>query len=217
MKAEGVARMSRVKIRFLSEEECLVLHHAAEEILARTGVLIELEQARDILSAHGAVVKGDRVWIPAGLVKQALSTVPDEFVLYDRSGYPAMYLGGCRTYYGTGSDTAYTSDPLTGAMVPTNYETVARYTRFTDALPNIDFVMSMGIARDWGSASFVAQYAAMVRNTTKPIVFTAQGLRDIETIYEIMKAVQGGEEVVRLYPRAMLYTEPVSPLRHTKK
>ncbi|MHC4916744.1 MAG: trimethylamine methyltransferase family protein, partial [Planctomycetota bacterium] len=90
--------------------------------------------------------------------------------------------------------------------------------RLCDALPNIDFVMSMGIAKERpGSSSFVHQYAAMMEGTVKPIVFTAQGEKDIRPIYEMALASTGGDEsLFRVQPRCLLYTEPVSPLVYTR-
>jgi len=210
-------RASKQTITTLTEAECRDIHQATETILSRTGVLVDHESARDLLKSAGSTVDGNLVRIPASLVTDALATVPDTIDLHDREGNPAMSLGGNRCYYGTGSDTAYTIDPGSGEPVPTDYETVARFARFADALPNIDFVMSMGIARDRGIASFVAQYDAMVSNTTKPIIFTAQGLDDILAIHEMMKAVYGDENEIWEQARAMLYTEPISPLHHTSK
>ncbi len=212
-----LGRAPHVRTKFLSRKDCENVHLATEQILARTGVLVDDQPAVDLLKKAGAVVDGNRVRIQPGLVKAALTSAPNLIVLHDRDGQPAMHLGGNRCYFGTGSDTATTVDPETGEPVETNYETVCRFTRFTDALPHIDFVMSMGIAKDKGDASFAAQYAALVLNTVKPIVFTAQGMRDMKTIYEIMRATDGSEEDIRLRPHALLYTEPVSPLRHTQK
>ncbi len=217
MQYSSLDRIPNVMSRMLSEKDCAAIHHAAEKILARTGVVVESEKARDLLEEAGALVDGDCVRIPAGLVRKAISTVPDMITLHDRNGQPAMDLGGDRCHYGTGSDTPSTMDPETREPVSTTYETVRRFTRFTDALPNIDFVMSMGIAKDKGQASFVAQYAAMAMETTKPIVYTAQGMADMESIYDMMKALYGSDQEIRQRPRAMLYTEPVSPLRHTAK
>ena len=217
MKAESLNRVSAIKCRILSKEDCERIHHATEQILSHTGVVIDHEAARELLRGAGAVVQGETVHIPPNLVSDALARVPDTIVLHSRDGAPAMSLGGDRCYYGTGSDTSFTVDPETGEPVSTTQESVERFTRFTDALPNIDFVMSMGIAKDKEIASFVAQYAAMVSNTTKPIIFTAQGIEDLEAITEMMRAAYGSEEEVRLRPRAMLYTEPISPLFHTSK
>ncbi|MDD5676482.1 MAG: trimethylamine methyltransferase family protein [Kiritimatiellae bacterium] len=217
MKYNSLERIPKIRIQMLSPRDCVNIHTATEQLLARTGVVVDCEPARALLKKAGAMVDGDRVRILPGLVKQALNSVPDLIILHNREGNPAMVLGSDRCHFGTGSDTATTVDPDTGNMVSTTYETVARFTRFTDAMPHIDFVMSMGIAKDKGDASFVAQYAAMVKNTTKPIVFTAQGMPDMEAIYGIMKAAYGDENELRLRPRAMLYTEPIPPLRHTAK
>jgi len=217
MKIKSKERKPSIRCRILSDEQCRDIHLAAEEILSYTGVIVDHEPALALLKKAGAVVDGNVVHIPGGLIKEALARVPDTIVLHRRDGTPAMFLGGSRCYFGTGSDTATTIDPYTGEAVPTSFETVERFTRFTDALPNIDFVMSMGIARERGKASFVAQFAAMVANTVKPVVFTAQGLTDLEAVYRIMKAVYGDENEIRLHPRALLYTEPISPLFHTKK
>lgn len=217
MHIRPLERVAKLKLRVLSEQNCLDVHLATEEILAHTGVAVEYEPARELLRQAGAVVKDDLVFIPAGLLKKALSTAPQMIILHQRDGTPAMFLGGSRCYYGTGSDTPTTVDPDTGEPVSTTYETVARFTRFTDALPNIDFVMSMGIARDKEIASFVAQFAAMVANTTKPIVFTALGIEDLRAIYQMTLALYQDQEDIRLHPRALLYTEPISPLVHTKK
>jgi trimethylamine---corrinoid protein Co-methyltransferase len=214
---KSLNRVPRIRLRILSDDQCREIHLAAEQILAETGVAMEHEPARQLLARHGAAVKGDLVYIPSGLIKRALATAPRQMPLHGRDGTPAMLLGGDRTYFGTGSDTATTVDPHSGEIVSTDFETVSRFTRFTDALPNIDFVMSMGIARDRGIASFVAQFAAMAANTTKPIVYTAQGAADLLSIYRMMLEVYGDEDEVRLRPRAILYTEPISPLQHTAK
>ena len=48
--------------------------------------------------------------------------------------------------------------------------------RLADALPQIDFVMSLGIASDVpGSDAYVHQAEAMIRNTEKPILFDLLG------------------------------------------
>ena len=140
-------------------------------------------------------------------------------LFYDRGGEPAVDLGADRTYFGTGSDTPTYIDPQSGEQKTTSRDSVRAFALLSDALPNIAFVMSMGIARERpGTSSFVHQYAAMLEGTVKPIVFTAQGLKDIEPIYRIALAAAGGDEdLLRMHPRCLLYTEPVSPLVLTRE
>ena len=209
-----------VRLQVLTERQMEDIHLASLEILSRTGVAVEDAEARALLAKHGATVTdGDRVRIPAGLVKSALVSAPERIMLYDRKDRPAVDLGADRSYFGTGSDTPTYVDPYDGGLKKTSRESVVTVARLCDALPNIDFVMSMGIASERpGTSSFVHQYAAMQEGSAKPMVFTAQGRKDIAPIHEIALAAAGGDEgLLRLHPRALLYTEPVSPLILTHK
>ncbi|MCX7806788.1 MAG: trimethylamine methyltransferase family protein, partial [Planctomycetota bacterium] len=208
-----------IRFRVLTEGQAEEIHLAALEILSRTGILVEHEGARNLLARHGAAVRDDRVRIPPGLVKRALANAPERVVLYDRRDRPAVDLSADRSYFGTGSDTPTYYDPYTRQLRKTDRESVKTFARLCDALENIDFVMSMGIAAERpGTSSFVHQFAAMLEGTVKPAVFTAQGLKDIAPIYEIALAAAGGDgDLLRMRPRCLLYTEPVSPLVLTRK
>jgi trimethylamine--corrinoid protein Co-methyltransferase len=132
-------------------------------------------------------------------------------------GQRALILEGCNTYYGTGSDCPFTIDLETGERRKSTKSDVARFAHLVDALPNIDFVMSMGIASDANElTSFVHQFQAMVENTVKPIVFTTHGIEDMHDIYEMAVAVKGGPEQLKQEPFLLLYSEPIPPQRHTR-
>ena len=207
-----------VRFRMLSDAQIEDIHLASLEILSRTGIVMEHAGARELLADAGAAVSGDRVRIPASLVKRALSSAPQRVLLHDRGGNPAVDLGADRSYFGTGSDTPTYVGPESGELESSDRDSVRAIARLCDGLPNIDFVMSMGIAKECpGTSSFVHQYAAMLEGTVKPIVYTAQGDKDIRPIYEIALASAGeDEDLLRLQPRCLLYTEPVSPLVYTR-
>ena len=213
MNNRAVLRLG-VRLRVLSDEQMEDFHLASLEILSRTGIVLEHEGARELLAAAGAAVSGDgRVRIPPGLVKGALANAPERVLLYNRRDEPAVDLGADRSYFGTGSDTPTYVDPHSGEIKNTDRDSVREFARLCDALENIDFVMSMGIAKERpGTSSFVHQYAAMMEGSVKPIVYTAQGEKDIAPIYEIALAGAGDEALLRLQPRNLLYTEPVSPV-----
>ena len=219
MGAKSTGLRRGVSLRVLTGEQIEDIHLASLEILERTGIVIEHDEARQLLRKHGCAVDGERVRIPPGLVKEALARAPERVLLYNRKDEPAVDLGADRSYFGTGSDTPTYVDPYTGEMKPTDRDSVRTIARLCDALPNIDFVMSMGIASERpGTSSFVHQYAAMQEGTVKPIVFTAQGRKDIEPIRRIASAAAGGDEdLLRLHPRCLLYTEPISPLLITRE
>ena len=201
MGPKSTDRRLGVNLRVLTDSQIEDIHLASLEILSRTGIIIQHEKARDLLAEAGAAIDGELVRIPPDLAKAALAAAPERVLLYNRRGEPAVDLGADRSYFGTGSDTPTYLDPYTGELKESNRDSVRTIARLCDALPNMDFVMSMGIAKERGTSSFVHQYAAMTEGTVKPIVFTAQGEKDIGPIYEIALALAGYHSDHGVYPK----------------
>jgi trimethylamine--corrinoid protein Co-methyltransferase len=140
----GGAQFSR-----LTPEQCRKMHNASLEILSRTGVRLYDQEAIDLLKKAGASVsEGNRVRILAGLVERAFSTVPKRVTLYDQNGQAAMFLEEGQCYYGTGSDCLHIVDHRTRERRDPVLQDVVEGARVCDALPNIDFVMSMFLPGD---------------------------------------------------------------------
>ncbi|RKX97389.1 MAG: trimethylamine methyltransferase [Spirochaetes bacterium] len=91
-------------------------------------------------------------------------------------------------------------------------------TRVMDALPNIDFVMSLGIVQDVPQLVYDRhQFEAMVLNTSKPIVITAIDNNGYADIIEMCEVIAGGERELANHPFMTLYAEPISPLVHSEE
>ncbi|MFH1068434.1 MAG: trimethylamine methyltransferase family protein [Candidatus Glassbacteria bacterium] len=208
-----------LKLRSLSGRQIERIHLASLEILESQGMRFLHPGAKELLLEHGAKTGPDGlVRIPAGLVEKAIETAPAMIEIYDRCGNPAMRLGQRNVYFGTGSDTPQTFDPESRALRKSTKRDSYRMAKFVDAMPQLDFVMSMAIADDYpGSSSFVHQFDAMLTGTAKPIVYTAQGGKDLQPIHEIMCAQRGSAEAVAEKPFAVLYTEPIPPRLHTRE
>jgi trimethylamine--corrinoid protein Co-methyltransferase len=89
--------------------------------------------------------------------------------------------------------------------------------RLADALPNLDFVMSMALPSDMPSAtSDRHSFRAMIANTVKPLVFTAWDEEGLADIIKMAAAVVGGPETLQLNPCLLAYLEPTSPLQHSE-
>jgi trimethylamine--corrinoid protein Co-methyltransferase len=199
--------------RILTADQIEAIHDASMRILGETGVRIYEPRAITLLRDAGATVDGDLVTIPADLVEWAVGVAPDNVTIYDRTGREAMRLGGRRTYFGTGSDTPNTIDPRTGERRRATLTDVGDFARVCDALDGLDFVMCMGIASD--KSSTVAElfhFREMLKNTTKPMVYTALDLDAANRLLEMASIVSGGEERFRERPFGIMYLEPVSPL-----
>lgn len=208
-----------LKLETLSQEQFELIHQASLDILGDLGMRFLHREARDLLLDNGcAAGKDELIRIPAHLVEKCLASAPEWVLIYDRNGNPAMRLGGRNVYFGTGSDTPNVLDPFTGEIRKSRKKDCFETARFVDAMDNLDFVMSMGIADDHpGTSSFVHQFEAMLSGTVKPIVYTAQGLKDMRPIHEIMLALRGSAAEVSARPFAILYTEPIPPRVHTRE
>ncbi len=128
-----------------------------------------------------------------------------------------MNLDGEAVYFGSGSDTLHYLDPRTGERRDFTVQDLADCVRVCDGLPEIDFVMSMGIPRDVPTERYFRhQFAAMLRNTTKPIVVVCGDLEDLKAIEAMAAAAAGGSDQLSHHPNILLYSEPSTPLRHSR-
>lgn len=131
--------------------------------------------ARKVCAAAGARVESTCVRLPAALVMSALASAPHSTLLRPRGGDTSpLELAQGQTYFGTGPDCLYVSDPLTGERRRAVLADVAAAAALAEQLPHIDFVMSMGLPEDVGAHALdLAQFRAMLENTRKPIVVSS--------------------------------------------
>ncbi len=201
------------KLDILNEDQIRELHAATLEILRGVGVKMEDPQGRELLLDFGAWEDDDRIKIPEKLVVDALNTAPSRIPMYDRLGNLTMPLEIGKVFFGTGSDTIYTRDLETGQRRRSTIQDVEDFSRLCDALDNIDFVMSMSNPEDvHPDDQYIHSFAAMLRGTTKPNIYTAKDLKDMKDIYRIAAAAVGGEDILRERPIFLQYSEPISPL-----
>ncbi len=200
-------------MQMLSKEQIQAIHHASLDILAGMGVVMKNEAARRLLLEAGARETGGRLQLPPQLVTDALASAPPRIPLHNRLGELTMPLEAGRVFFGAGSDCLYTIDVETGERRPPTVDDVQRIAHLCDALDQIDFVMSMGVPCDVPPLDhYLHSFIAMLRSSTKPIVYTANNRTDMEDIYRIACAVTGGEAQLRDKPFLLLYAEPISPL-----
>jgi trimethylamine--corrinoid protein Co-methyltransferase len=203
----------------LSDSQMADIHAASLEILSRTGSRVYSEEALKLLKQAGADVFDDNlVRIPPHLLEWAVRTAPSRVVLADRNGDRVLCLEDYHTYYGTGSDCPNILDHETGERRPFRKQDVEQGVRLCDGLPNIDFVMSLGLISDVPvKTSDRHQFEAMILNTIKPIIFTAHDLDGIRDIIEVAAIAVGGMDELSRNPCLILYAEPTTPLIHTRE
>ena len=201
------------QIRMLSDEQIQAIHHSSLDILSQTGIVMKNKRAEGLLLEAGARKQGERVKIPAHLVQKALLAAPSRIPMHTRTGVLSMPLEAGKVFFGSGSDCNFTIDLESGERRPVLQKDVQALARLCDGLENIDFVMSMGVASDVPPMQhYIHGIVAMLRGSVKPIVFTANDLKDMQVIYQIACAVAGGAENLLEKPFLLHYAEPISPL-----
>ena len=205
--------------RKLSQDQLERMHYASVEILERTGVRLHLSEAIELLKKAGAeVTEGNRVRIPSNLVEWALSTAPKRVVLANRNGDRVMPLERNHVFYGPGSDCPNIIDFRTGERRPGTLQDIREGIRVLDALPNIDFLMSLNLAGDVDQEfADLYQMQAMLSNSSKPILFVTTEFQGCVHTVEMAEIVAGGADALRCNPLCALYINVTAPLVHNEE
>jgi len=210
---------SSPQFRLLSDSQLEELHLATLQILERTGVTFECQEAIELLDGAGADVSNpDRVKIPSYLVEQALGTAPKMITLYTREGEPAIVLDGMTgPHFGSSPDPREILDPYTGKRRKCYVEDIADISRLIDALPNIEWTytdasnLTLPIAIDVDISDRVT-LLQFILNSSKPIICEITNASALREMIEVCSIVAGSEEQLRKKPFFGGSCEPVSPL-----
>lgn len=206
------------QFRVLSERQCKELYLASLDCLRRVGVLVNHPEARQLLAAAGASLEENRVFIPAHIIQDALVAAPPSFTLWGRDGAHQIQVANERVYFGPGPTCTYFVDPETGERRKARRGDAALTAQVVDALPNIDYAMSLSLFDDvQPMLSPVYEFAEMIAHTGKPIVAWANDPATLQDIYRIACAVVGGEEALQRRPIFAYFANYESPLRHGEK
>lgn len=183
------------------------------EVLQYTGARIHHDQVLEKLAEKGCSVDGNRVYIPSQLVSQALLTVPPVTTIHSWDGKHRLRIELGRTHFGPGPTCPNFEDPMTGERRPYLFTDVSTVARVCDALPNIEFIMSLGWISDVSNGLEEAyEFAELIQNSSKPIIAWGFTKEKCEIIHKIAVAMAGGETAFRHRPNYIFYSEPISPL-----
>jgi len=121
-----------------------------------------------------------------------------------------------RVYFGPGLTNTYFVDPEIGERRKVRRGDPGLTALVCDALPNIDYVMGLGLISDvTPTLAPVYEYAEMVANTSKPILPWAYSVANVADIYRIAVAVSGSEAAFRERPHFAFFATYQSPLIQT--
>ncbi len=205
-------------LAYLTEAQLNRLHKASLSILQDVGCEVHHEETLDMLTSRGCTISGDGlVSMPKKLVESAIEQAPAQITIYDREQNPALDLQGTKVFFGTGPDCKNLLDTETGDLLDFNLERMIRAVQLADNLPNIDFLMSMGLTAelDCTTANLV-KFGVMLRYSSKPVVAVlGANIAELEGMIEAAALVAGSVEKLVKKPSFLLLVDPTSPLVHS--
>ena len=205
------------QFRVLSDDQIQEIFYSALDVLERVGTRVYGEEGLALLRDAGCLVSdGDLVRIPSWLVKDALNTTPERIVVAGRDRRRRIVLERNKIYFGTGSDCPSLIDPTTDEVRKYTYQDVYDAARISDALPHIDFHMSLGLTSGVLAQTYDRhQFLAMLEGTSKPLVITTVDKEGLADQYDMACAALGGPDEFAKAPLFVVYIEPSSPLSNS--
>ncbi len=201
----------------LTEDQIQEIHRATLEVLETVGVRVLEKAGRELLRDVGCRVLDDVVRIPNWLVEECIRSAPSRITVYNRIGKETMHLEGNKIHFGLGTDLINTYDLRTAKLRPSQLQDVVNAAKTADYLDDIDFIASFALPQDVPTnLMYIECFRALLENSIKPIFFTAAGQEDLSVIIDIAAVVAGGEERLREKPFLIHYSEPTSPLSHSR-
>ncbi|SDP51180.1 [trimethylamine--corrinoid protein] Co-methyltransferase [Desulforhopalus singaporensis] len=214
----GFNEFTGVGLQLFTDQELEAIHTATLQVLRRTGVKIESEEALELFDGAGAQVTRYNgygiVKIPDYLTEDAIRSAPRTGIYYGRRPEDDYMTDGNRTSFTAGfGEHVKIIDLETRQIRPTTKQDLADITRIQDSMDVISIVERAACSGDQlPESQSVHNYEAMVNNTSKHCFLGFNGGRNARKIIEIAKVAAGGEKEFQNRPIVTGFVCPSSPL-----
>lgn len=215
----GLRRSAGLRLEVFSDADLDDIHRGTLEVLERTGVFVESDDALDVMADGGCRVDRETktVRIAPHIVEDAIRSAPGSVRLAGRVPENDVVLEGGRVGFTNFSAGIMVKDPRTGEYRTSTTQDVADLARMTDYLDAIDTYEHAVEGRDAPEATLAVRDAAIgLKNTTKCVGTGAMSTYDVDAIVRMGAAVAGGEDALRERPLVYFCECPVSPLKITR-
>lgn len=203
-------------MEILSEEAVENIVAEALTVLEKTGVYVENEEARVLLTQSGVRLdKGtNRVFIKEGTVEKCLHTVPRGIHVFDRDGELAMDLQGFNPHFDPGSAAINILDSESGEVRQPRTQDLVNFATLTDALDSYA-AQSTGLVPADVPEQIADRYRLFIalQFCTKPVVTGTFAVEGFGVMKDMLVAVRGGDDNLKEKPLAIFDCCPSPPLR----
>jgi trimethylamine--corrinoid protein Co-methyltransferase len=187
----------------------------AYRVLEEVGILVENQDALDLLSQAGARVSDDRqrVYIPRDICHRCIATAPEAFSLYDRQGNESTRVGGDEVHFVPGSAATQIYDFAQSSTRKPATRDVIDFVVLTNTLSEMD-LQSTCVVPDDVPESVADRYRLFLALAygDKPVVTGTFTKEAFSTMLAFLTVVRGSLEALREKPLAVFDCCPSSPL-----
>lgn len=216
----GIAAKRNIDFGILNPAKIERIHDASVYLMEKVGLRVGGTRGLELFKKAGCEVTSENlVKIPRSLLDWALKTAPKTLTLYNRSGEPAMTITADNpVYFGTHADQLEFVDPTTGKVRDFLKSDTATMCKLADALPNIHFVLSVGMSKDVRpEIQTQISFIETLKHFSKTVNFSTNDIESLQEVIDIAAVVAGGHKQLQEKPFIFNYCEPIPPLTHPEE
>jgi len=185
-------------------------------ILEKVGVLVENEQARDLLRQAGATVNESnlKAFIPSKLAERCVAAAPHSIFVYDRDENLTLRLEENNIHFDPGSAALTLLDWNTQTQRKANTKDVINFCSLIQFLPNLA-AQSTGLIPADVPEEIADRYRLFIalQYGTKPVITGTFAKDAFETMKGMLEIIRGSAEKLRQKPLAIFDCCPSPPLK----
>jgi trimethylamine--corrinoid protein Co-methyltransferase len=205
-----------LNLSVFTADEMEDIHLATLEVLERTGVFVEDEEALDIFDGAGAQIDSARkiVRLAPYLVEDAIRSAPPSFVACGRTPDRDYFMGAGRVGFTNFGEGIQLVDTYSGELRAPTKQDVADSARMVDALDDVDvYERALGAHEVPQEVAALHNADAILRNTTKHAFIGPINGFLCRHMLAMAASIVGGAGRLRERPIVSTLTCPVSPLK----
>ena len=212
----GKRQSGGLGLKIFTDDELDEIHLATLEVLQKTGLFIEDEEALEIFDGGGVVVDSKKkiVKFPPYLVEDAIRSAPSKILLAGRNPKNDFVMESNRVGFTNFGEGVFIIDPYDGKLRETTKADVANSAKIVDYLSELDVYERAVGASDVPIETVQLHNAeAWLANTSKHGFMGSGNGYLTKKLVEMAAAIVGDKDKLRENPIISFITCPVSPLQ----
>jgi len=212
----GKHRSQGLSLRGLTDDELDDIHQATLEVLEKTGLFIETDEALEVFDGAGAEIdrKSKIVKIRPQLVEDAIQSAPSKIILAGRDPEHDKVLEAGRVHFTNFSEGIKVVDPFNGERRAPVKADLANAAKLVDYLDEIDVCEKAVGSSDVPPAVLPLHNAeAMLTHTSKHCCVGPGSGYLLKKLVQMAGVISGGIKKFQERPILSFTTCPVSPLK----